>query len=88
MEPALRQRLAVIGRRGGLLTASRVGPRLLAERARRGFLTKFELQVDPEGLLDPEERSARAKLALRAHMAALAARRWAQCDESSGLPLP
>ena len=76
MEPALRQRLAVIGRRGGLMTASRSGPAVIAANARRGFLSKFELQVDPGGVLHPDDRAARAKLAMRAYMAGLASRRW------------
>jgi hypothetical protein len=35
---------------------------------RRGFESKFEREVDPEGVLTPEERSRRAERALRAHM--------------------
>jgi hypothetical protein len=39
------------------------------EAARRAFMARFERQVDPECLLSPEERAARADHALRAHMA-------------------
>jgi hypothetical protein len=42
--------------------------------ARRGFLRKFENEVDPDGVLDPIERQVRAGRALRAYMAALALR--------------
>lgn len=41
------------------------------EPARRGFLAKFEREVDPNGTLDPAERAVRADRALRAHMIAL-----------------
>lgn len=40
--------------------------------ARAAFLAKFEAEVDPGGILPPEERARRAQLALRAHMAKLA----------------
>jgi hypothetical protein len=44
------------------------------ENARRGFLARFERQVDPEGKLPPEERQGRAEHAMRAHMQRLALR--------------
>jgi hypothetical protein len=40
--------------------------------ARAGFLAKFEVEVDPDGQLAPDERARRAKRALRAHMLTLA----------------
>jgi hypothetical protein len=40
--------------------------------ALNGFLTKFEREVDPDGLLDPEERTRRAEAARKAHMRRLA----------------
>ena len=42
--------------------------------ARRGFLARFEREVDPEGKLQPGERARRAEMALRAYMAQLAYR--------------
>jgi hypothetical protein len=36
------------------------------------FLARFERQVDPEGVLTPEERTRRAEHALKSHMAGLA----------------
>jgi len=39
---------------------------------RAAFLATFERQVDPEELLDPDERRVRAERALRAHMIRLA----------------
>jgi hypothetical protein len=41
---------------------------------RAAFLGRFERQVDPDGLLEPAERTRRAQSALRAHMARLALR--------------
>ena len=40
--------------------------------ARAAFLAKFELEVDPEGRLDPDERRRRAVTARKAHMVRLA----------------
>lgn len=40
--------------------------------ARRGFMARFEKQVDPDGTLSPAERARRAELAMRAHMSRLA----------------
>ena len=36
------------------------------------FLSRFERQVDPDGILAPDERQRRAQHALKAHMAGLA----------------
>lgn len=41
---------------------------------RAAFLASFERKVDPDGLLDPDERQRRADRALQAHMIRLAAR--------------
>lgn len=38
----------------------------------RAFLARFEREVDPQGVLAPDERARRAQFALRAHMATLA----------------
>lgn len=43
-------------------------------RARSAFLARFEEDVDPDGVLSPEERARRADSALRAHMLNLARR--------------
>lgn len=40
--------------------------------ARRGFLRRFEHQVDPEGVLPEHERNRRAHHAMQAHMLRLA----------------
>jgi hypothetical protein len=41
--------------------------------ARAGFLAKFERQVDPDGILDPDERARRAASARAAFYAKLCA---------------
>lgn len=40
--------------------------------ARAGFMARFLDEVDPERLLDPEDRARRADRAMRAHMTRLA----------------
>jgi len=40
--------------------------------ARRGFIARFEREVDPERILPPEERTRRAERARRAYMLELA----------------
>jgi hypothetical protein len=47
-------------------------PRETTAQARKTFLASFEQQVDPEGILPPEERSRRAECARRAHFTRLA----------------
>jgi hypothetical protein len=41
-------------------------------KARRTFLSRFEQQVDPDGVLSPEERQKRAEHACKAYFARLA----------------
>jgi hypothetical protein len=41
-------------------------------KARKGFMARFEREVDPERTLSPQERAKRADHALKAHMAKLA----------------
>jgi hypothetical protein len=40
--------------------------------ARDGMWARFERQVDPDGVLPPDERARRAQSAYRAHMANMA----------------
>lgn len=65
---------ALRGRIGGFVTHSRFDSNEIAARARRGFNKKFELEVDPDGLLTETERSRRAEMARKAHFARLALR--------------
>jgi hypothetical protein len=46
--------------------------RELTAPARTAFLAGFELQVDPDGKLDPPERARRARHARKAHFTGLA----------------
>ena len=48
--------------------------RAVTQRARETFLAKFEREVDPDGVLTPQERQRRAMHARKAHMARLALR--------------
>lgn len=69
MNPTTRARI------GGLALHARYDSRLIAGRASRGFLARFEREVDPDGLLSPEERTRRAEYARRAYMTSLAGRK-------------
>jgi hypothetical protein len=40
--------------------------------ARRGFMARFEREVDPDGTLPAAERGRRAKIAMKAHMTRMA----------------
>lgn len=40
--------------------------------ARKAFLERFEREVDPDGVLDPQERARRAEHAKKAYFAKLA----------------
>lgn len=62
------------GRLGALTTHSLHDSAAITAPARRAFLSKFEEQVDPNGELDPAERTRRAEFARRAHMLRLAAK--------------
>ncbi|MGH3167420.1 MAG: hypothetical protein ACRDN0_16205 [Trebonia sp.] len=46
--------------------------------ARQAFLKRFETQVDPAGVLTPQERQIRADHAMRAYMLQLCKRRIAK----------
>ena len=62
------------GRIGGLRTRSRHDPGEYTSAARRAFLQRFEREVDPEGMLAPDERALRAEAAQKAYFAGLAYR--------------
>lgn len=68
--------------------------RAIADRARQGFLARFEREVDPENILDPAERARRAEMARKAYFSSLAlksararrkAREQAAYDGESGV---
>jgi hypothetical protein len=57
---------------GSSTADSRYESQDLTEPGRRAFWIKFEREVDPEGILTPEERTRRADLARQAYFARLA----------------
>lgn len=50
-------------------------------KARAAWAARWEREVDPDGLLEPEERARRADCAMRAYMAQL---RLAQIRKNAG----
>ena len=62
------------GQIGGLTAWARNDPETMVGPAHRGFRARFEREVDPDGLLAPDERAKRADRAQRAHMLTLAAK--------------
>lgn len=46
--------------------------RELTANARKAFLSKFEAEVDPDGVLDPADRASRAEHARKAYFTKLA----------------
>lgn len=70
-DPLVRRQVARIG---GLTRAARYDGREVTSAARRGFMARFEDEVDPERKLSLAERQRRAQAAMRAHMARLALR--------------
>jgi hypothetical protein len=51
---------------------SKVDGKAHTEPARTAFLSKFEAEVDPQGILDPAERARRAEHARKAHFLRMA----------------
>jgi hypothetical protein len=70
-DPIVRRQVARIG---GLTRAARYDGRVVTSAARRGFMARFEDEVDPDRQLPLDERQRRAQAAMRAHMARLALR--------------
>ncbi len=66
--------LSLRGRIGAHVLHSRRDPRLTTAAAREAFLNRFEREVDPEGILTPEERARRAHHLRKAYFARLALR--------------
>jgi hypothetical protein len=66
------EEMARRGRIGAFTTHARHDSREITAPARNAFLSKFEKEVDPDGVLTADERHRRAEYARRAHMARLA----------------
>ena len=67
--------MALRGRLGAHVTHSRHDSRAITRKAREAFLRRFELEVDPDGKLEPEERRRRAAHAKKAYFMRLAMKR-------------
>lgn len=63
---------ALRGRIGAYLVHSRHDSRQLTAPARAAFLRRFEVEVDPDGMLPADERHRRAGMARKAYFARLA----------------
>jgi hypothetical protein len=62
----------LIGRRGAYTVHAKYDSREMTKAARAAFVSKFEREVDPEGVLPCEERLRRAEMARKAHFTRLA----------------
>ncbi len=60
------------GRLGAYTMLSRHDPLEITKAARKAFESKFERDVDPDGVLPIEERLRRADMARKAHFTRLA----------------
>jgi hypothetical protein len=66
------EEMARRGRIGAYARLAKHDARELTARARQAFLERFDREVDPNGILAPEERARRAAFARKAHFARLA----------------
>lgn len=62
----------LLGRLGAYTMLSRNDPHEITKAARAAFVSKFERDVDPDGVLPSEERLRRADMARKAHYIRLA----------------
>ena len=65
---------ALWGRIGAYRMHSLHSARDTTRAARAAFMSRFEREVDPDGVLEPEDRAARAEAARKAYMLELAMR--------------
>ena len=64
--------LSLGGRIGGYALAAAHDPRETTKPGRAAFMARFEAEVDPEGILTPQERQRRAAALRKAHFARMA----------------
>lgn len=62
----------MLGRLGAYTMLSRSDPYEITKAARAAFVSKFERDVDPDGVLPLGERLRRAEMARKAHFTRLA----------------
>lgn len=60
------------GKIGGLALAAQRDPKEYTRAGRAAFLSRFEEEADPDGVLPPAERARRAEAARRLHFTKLA----------------
>jgi hypothetical protein len=63
---------SLVGRIGAYSLHARRDPRATTKAARQAFLSRFEREVDPAGVLPEGERRRRAEYAKKAYFAKLA----------------
>ena len=63
---------ALRGRLGAYALHAKYDSRETTQKARSTFLSRFEREVDPDGVLPEAERARRAEYARKAHMSRLA----------------
>jgi hypothetical protein len=62
----------LISRMGAHALHARYDSKAVSQPARDAFMARFEREVDPDGVLDPRERSRRAEHAKRLYFTRLA----------------
>jgi hypothetical protein len=87
VDSARSQYFATLGKIGASVTHSRWDAEDLTRAATVAQLARFDRQVDPDGTLPEQERTRRAKAALRAHMTRLALRSVEARRRSGRLPI-
>jgi hypothetical protein len=70
-EPASRAERSLRARLAAYALHAQNDPRETTANARVAFLARFDREVDPEGLLEPDERRRRAEQARRAYFSRL-----------------
>jgi len=71
-EPASRAERSLRARLAAYALHAQHDPRETTANGRAAFLARFDREVDPEGLLEPDERRRRAEQARRAYFTRLA----------------
>jgi len=89
-EPASQAELSLRARLAAYALHAQRDPRETTANGRAAFLARFDREVDPEGLLEPDERRRRAEQARRAYFArlSLAAVKARQAKRTPGANRP
>jgi len=74
-EPLTADQRTMIAKIGAYALHAKYGKEITEAATHASQVTRFEQQVDPDGLLSPEERRTRAMAARRAYMRGLALKR-------------